>query len=144
MSHENTQVIPGIKGLDHIGIAVKSLKDSISVYQSIFGARLVFIEENHEQNVLEAMLEFNGIKIQLLSPLSDSGAIYEYLQRHGEGIQQLALEVDNLDTACDVARKNGIRVVYEESKSGSNGSKINFLHPKSTTGALIELVQKKE
>jgi methylmalonyl-CoA/ethylmalonyl-CoA epimerase len=66
------------------------------------------------------------------------------LRRHGEGIQQLALEVDNLEISCAAARKNGIRVVYDESRSGSNGSKINFLHPKSTTGALIELVQKNE
>ena len=135
--------IPGIKGIDHIGIAVFSLDQAIDFYELILGAQLLHKETNHEQNVAEAILDLNGTMIQLLAPLSENGAVFDFLKRRGPGIQQIALTVEDIELACSVAKANGISVVYSEHKAGTLESKINFLHPKNCEGVLFELVERK-
>jgi len=83
----------------------------------------------------------SGGRVQLLAPLSADSAIGKFLARHGPGIQQVAYTVADIDAACATLRKRGVRLLYETSKRGTAGSRINFVHPKDASGVLLELVE---
>ena len=129
--------------VDHVGIAVSDLADALAFYQGTLGMLPVHSEENLEQQVIEVMLEpaGGGVLIQLLAPLSEQSAIAKFLTKNGPGVQQIAYRVSDIAAASDAARAEGIRVIYEEAKAGTNNSKINFLHPSDCGGVLIELVE---
>lgn len=130
--------------IDHVGIAVTDLDAAIEFYRTAFGMELVHVETNDEQGVREAMMAVgdSGSCIQLLSPLNDSSAIAKFLDKSGPGIQQLAYTVDDVETVSATLRDRGMRLLYPESKRGTAGSQINFIHPKDAGGVLVELVQK--
>lgn len=131
-----------IIGIDHIGLAVQDLDAAIEKWQKIFGAQLHSREINSEQGIEEAMLHFSdGSQIQLLASTDSQSAIGKFLAKHGEGVQQLALEVTSLAQAMLQLEKAQISSVYPAQKKGSNGTWINFIHPKYTGGVLIELVE---
>ncbi len=136
-----SNAISGILGIDHVGIAVYSLADGIEFYQTVFGCSVKSREINLEQGIEEAILNLGDAQFQLLAPTSEQSPISRFLQKRGEGIQQVALRVINIEKSCDEARALGITVLYEEPKLGSLGSLINFLHPSDCRGVLIELVQ---
>jgi len=100
-------------------------------------------EVNEEQGVREAMLSVgdSGSSIQLLAPLSDASPIARFLDQRGPGIQQLAYRVRDLDAVSKVLRERGARLLYDEPKRGTAGSRVNFVHPKSAGGVLVELVE---
>jgi methylmalonyl-CoA/ethylmalonyl-CoA epimerase len=137
----NSKAISGILGIDHVGIAVYSLADGIDFYQRVFGSSVVSREVNLEQGIEEAILKVGDSKIQLLAAISEQSPISKFLQKRGEGIQQFALRVTDIEKSCNEARALGITVLYSEAKLGSSGSLINFLHPSHCGGVLIELVQ---
>ncbi len=105
--------------------------------------RCVHIEVNEEQGVREAMLEVgeSGSYLQLLSPLSPDSTIGRFLDKNGPGIQQMAYRVDDLDEVSAHLRSTGMRLLYDEPKKGTAGSRVNFVHPKSSGGVLVELVE---
>jgi methylmalonyl-CoA/ethylmalonyl-CoA epimerase len=140
-SDGNLNAISGILGIDHVGIAVHSLADGIDFYQRTFGCSVISREINLEQGIEEAILKMGDAQIQLLAPISEQSPITRFLQKRGEGIQQVALRVIDIQKSCDEARDLGITVLYNEPKLGSSGSLINFLHPSDCKGVLIELVQ---
>lgn len=129
--------------IDHVGIAVRDLDAAITFYERTFGFRLVHAETNEDQGVREAMLQLDdsGACVQLLAPLRDDSPIARFLDRGGTGIQQLAFTVD--DVAAESARLRGLgmRLLYDEPRPGTAGSRINFVHPKDTGGVLVELVE---
>ncbi len=129
--------------LDHVGIAVPDLDEAIAFYRDTFGLRAVSEEVNEEQGVREAMLAVGDgeTQIQLLAPLSTDSTIATFLERGGPGIQQLAYTVDDIDEVSAALRAKGLRLLYDEPKRGTAGSRVNFVHPKDTGGVLIELVQ---
>ncbi len=129
--------------IDHVGIAVADLDAAIAMYETSFGMRCVHIEVNVEQGVREAMLEVgdSGSYLQLLSPLSPDTTIGRFLASSGPGIQQMAYRVDDLDEVSAHLRSQGMRLLYDEPKSGTAGSRVNFIHPKSSGGVLVELVE---
>lgn len=137
----NPNAISGILGIDHVGIAVHSLKDGIDFYQRTFACSVTSREINLEQGIEEAILKMGDAQIQLLAPISEQSPIARFLQKRGEGIQQVALRVMDIEKSCDEARALGITVLYDVAKLGSSGSLINFLHPSQCRGVLIELVQ---
>jgi methylmalonyl-CoA/ethylmalonyl-CoA epimerase len=129
-------------GVDHVGLAVKDLDQAIMFWQENFGAKLHSREFNAEQDLEEAMLEFqDDSKIQLLASANADSIIGKFIAKHGEGMQQLALQVSNLEQAMKSLADSQISSVYPTQKSGSNGTWINFIHPKYTGGVLIELVE---
>lgn len=138
---KNSKAISGIIGIDHVGIAVYSLTDGIEFYQRVFGCSVISHELNFEQGIEEAILSMGNSQFQLFAPTSEQSAISGFLQKRGEGIQQIALRVVDIEKSCDDARALGITVLYDEPKLGSLGSLINFLHPSDCRGVLIELVQ---
>jgi methylmalonyl-CoA/ethylmalonyl-CoA epimerase len=135
----------GIQRIDHVGIAVADLDEAIAFYGRVFGMRCVHEEVNEEQGVREAMLSVGptpaGGCLQLLAPLSPESTIAKFLQRSGPGMQQLAYTVADVDAACAALRERGVRLLYDEPRGGTAGSRINFVHPKDAGGVLVELVQ---
>ncbi len=129
--------------IDHVGIAVPDLDEAIAMYEEAFGMRCVHTEVNEEQGVREAMLEVgdSGSYVQLLAPLSPDSPIAKFLDRSGPGIQQMAYRVDSIDEVSDHLRAQGMRLLYDAPKNGTAGSRVNFVHPKSAGGVLVELVE---
>ncbi len=129
--------------IDHVGIAVADLDASIAFYEKAYGMRCVHVEVNQEQGVREAMLEVgeSGSYIQLLSPLNPDTTIGKFLAKSGPGIQQMAYRVDDLDEISEHLRAAGLRLLYDAPRSGTAGSRVNFIHPKSSGGILVELVE---
>ncbi len=132
-----------VTAIDHVGLAVQDLDKAIAFYQDAFGMELVHEEVNEEQGVREAMMAVgdSGSCIQLLAPLSADSPIGKFLARNGEGIQQVAYRVSDIEVAADELREAGVRMLYEQPKRGTAGSRVNFAHPKDCGGVLIELVE---
>jgi methylmalonyl-CoA/ethylmalonyl-CoA epimerase len=129
--------------IDHVGLAVHDLDAAIAFYENTFGMRVVHEETNEEQGVREAMLAVgdSGSCIQLLAPLTADSTIAKFLDRSGEGIQQVAYGVDDIDSASAELRARGLRLLYDAPRRGTAGSRVNFVHPKDAGGVLIELVE---
>jgi methylmalonyl-CoA/ethylmalonyl-CoA epimerase len=132
-----------VLAIDHVGIAVADLDAAIAMYESAFGMRCVHTEVNEEQGVREAMLAVgdSGSYLQLLAPLSPDSTIARFLDRNGPGVQQLAYRVASIDAVSEHLRAQGMRLLYDEPRRGTAGSRVNFVHPKSTGGVLVELVE---
>lgn len=129
--------------IDHVGIAVPDLDAAIELYETAYGMRCVHTEVNEEQGVREAMLEVgdSGSYVQLLAPLTPQSTIATFLERSGPGIQQVAYRVDDVEQVSAHLRAQGMRLLYDEPRTGTAGSRVNFVHPKSSGGVLVELVE---
>ena len=129
--------------IDHVGIAVRDLDSAIKFYSDVFGMTCVHTEVNEEQGVREAMMAVgdSGSCIQLLAPLREDSPIGKFLAKSGEGIQQMAYSVDDIDAVSAQLRANGVRLLYDTPKRGTSDSRINFIHPKDAGGVLVELVE---
>jgi methylmalonyl-CoA/ethylmalonyl-CoA epimerase len=133
-----------VLAVDHVGIAVADLDAAIEWYAQTFGLVATHTETNEEQGVREAMLSAPGdagAAIQLLAPLGEDSPIARFLDRSGPGIQQLAYRVADVDASCAALREKGMRLLYEEPRRGTAGSRVNFVHPKDAGGVLVELVE---
>lgn len=128
--------------IDHVGFAVPDLDAAIALWARM-GFAKVHEEVNEAQGVREAMLAVadSEQRLQLLAPLTPESTIAKYLDKSGPGIQQIAFTVSDVVAASDAARTAGFRVLYDEPRHGTAGSRINFLHPKDTGGVLVELVE---
>ena len=129
--------------IDHVGVAVADLDAAIATYETTFGMRCVHVETNEEQGVREAMMAVgdSGSCVQLLAPLSPDSAIARFLEHHGPGLQQVAYTVDDVDAVSAELRSRGVRLLFDEPRRGTAGSRINFLHPKDAGGVLVEIVE---
>jgi len=129
--------------IDHVGLAVHDLDAALEFYARVFDLHLVHEEVNEEQGVREAMLAVgeSGACIQLLAPLHPDSPIARFLDRSGEGIQQVAYTVEDVDAVSATLRSRGVRILYDEAKRGTSGSRVNFVHPKDAMGVLVELVE---
>ena len=134
---------PIITRIDHVGIAVADLDEALDFYARTFGLTAVHEEFNEEQGVREAMLAVgdSGSCIQLLAPLTPDSPIGRFLERSGPGIQQIAYGVDDIDEAARRLREAGVRLLYDEPRRGTAGSRVNFVHPRDCGGVLVELVE---
>ena len=132
-----------IKYISHIGIAVKNLDEAIEVYEKL-GLQLEGIEEVPSQMVKVAFFPCGETRLELLMPTSPESPIAKFIENRGEGIQHIALAVDNVTEELNKAKENGFRLIDTQPRPGSHNSEIAFLHPKSTLGVLIELCQEKE
>ncbi len=145
MSTTTSSLVPEhlLVAIDHVGIAVPDLDDAIAFYSSTFGLQSVHEEVNEEQGVREAMLAVgdSGSFIQLLAPLTPESTIGKFLAKNGQGIQQLAYRVSDLDAVSATLRDRGVRLLYDAPRGGTGGSRVNFVHPKDAGGVLVELVE---
>jgi methylmalonyl-CoA/ethylmalonyl-CoA epimerase len=132
--------------IDHVGLAVPDLDEAIRFHTEVFGWRLLHRETNEEQGVEEAMIGTGSqlpesAQIQLLAPLREDSAIGKFLTKNGPGMQQLCYRVADLEHVSAVLRERGVRLLYPESKTGTGGARINFVHPKDAGGVLLELTE---
>ena len=135
---------PVFTRIDHVGIAVADLDEAIAWYESTLGLVATHTETNEEQGVREAMLSApgdTGAAVQLLAPLRPDSPIGKFLDRNGPGIQQMAYTVDDIEKTSAELRAQGMRLLYDEPREGTAGSRINFVHPRDAGGVLVELVQ---
>ncbi|MBO57621.1 MAG: methylmalonyl-CoA epimerase [Euryarchaeota archaeon] len=132
--------------LDHIGIAVNSLDDGEKFWKMLGLTSDEDDETNHEQGVNIRFLKTSDLsqppQIELLSPTSSDTPVGKFIEKRGQGVQQLAFEVDDLQTMIDELLDSGIQMIDKTPKAGANGAKIAFVHPKSTGGVLVELLEK--
>jgi methylmalonyl-CoA/ethylmalonyl-CoA epimerase len=129
--------------IDHVGVAVPDLDAAIAFYRDAFGMTVVHQETNEDQGVQEAMVAVAGTeqRVQLLAPLTETSTIAKFLDRSGPGLQQLAYRVTDVEAVAAVLRERGLRLLYDEPRRGTAGSRVNFVHPKDAGGVLIELVE---
>ena len=132
--------------IDHVGIAVPDIDAAIAFYATTFGMTVVHQEVNEEQGVREAMVapggsSDGGARVQLLAPLRPDSPIGRFLERSGPGIQQVAYRVVDVEAASAALRARGLRLLWDEPRRGTAGSRVNFVHPRDAGGVLVELVQ---
>ena len=129
-------------GIDHVGLAVRDLDEAIERWSRTFGLEVSHREINESQGIEEAMLDLaDGTRLQLLAALDSDSTIAKFLERSGEGMQQLAFRVTDIEAAMANVLKAGMRLIYPDFRIGTAGSLINFVHPKDVGGVLVELVQ---
>jgi methylmalonyl-CoA/ethylmalonyl-CoA epimerase len=128
--------------LDHIGIAVSNLEESLKFYTDMLGMQLHGTETVEEQKVKTAFLPLGETEVELLESTAPDGPIGKFIEARGQGIQHIAFRVDDLEAALAELKAKGLRLIDEKPRYGAGGAKIAFLHPKSTNGVLIELCQR--
>lgn len=128
--------------VDHIGIAVASLDESLKFYTDMLGMKLHGTETVEEQKVRTAFLPLGSTEIELLESTAPDGPIAKFIEIKGQGIQHIAFRVDDIDAALAELKEKGVRLIDEKPRYGAGGARIAFLHPKATNGVLIELCQR--
>jgi methylmalonyl-CoA/ethylmalonyl-CoA epimerase len=132
-----------IKKVDHIGIAVRSLEMTLPFYTEVLNLPLLGIEEVKSQKVKVAFLKAGETKLELLEPTSEDSTIAKYIEKRGEGIHHVALGVDSIEERIQEMNEKGITMIDKEPRIGAGGAHIAFMHPKSASGVLVELCEKK-
>ena len=127
--------------IDHIGIAVKSLENAAVKYHAGMGLKIEKPTIIKEHKVRMVMLPIGESKIELVEPTEKSSPISKFLDKRGEGVHHICFRGENIEKKIKALKKVGLEVLEEVSKSGYKGQKVVFLHPKSTNGVLIELVE---
>ncbi len=127
-----------IKKIDHVAIAVKNLEEGVKIWKD-FGFAIEY-EVVDEQKVRVAMLQIGESRIELLEPTSDDSPISKFLEKRGEGLHHIAVEVDNVQQTIDFLKEIGYRLIDEKPREGAGEKKIAFVHPKSAK-VLLELVE---
>jgi methylmalonyl-CoA/ethylmalonyl-CoA epimerase len=125
----------------HIGIAINKLEDGLAVWQDAIGLHLDSTEEVTEQGVKVAMLALGDTHVELLEPLSADSAVGKFLAKRGPGIHHIAIEVDDINAALADLKIKGARLIDEKPRVGAGGCLVAFVHPATTNGVLLELVQ---
>ncbi len=129
--------------IEHIGIAVKNLDESIRFYEDVLGLACYAVEEVKDQKVKTAFFKLGDTKIELLESTDPGGPIGKFIEKKGEGVHHLAFAVDGIEKALVTLQEKGIQLVDQQPRKGAEGLDIAFLHPKSTGGVLTELCEDK-
>lgn len=127
--------------LDHIGIAVKNIDESLKFYSNALGLKIDGIEIVKDQKVKTAFLALGETHIELLEATEDESPIAKFIGKRGEGIHHIAIKVENLESHLAKLDENEVKLIDKEPKIGANNKKIAFIHPKSTSGVLLELCE---
>jgi methylmalonyl-CoA epimerase len=127
--------------LDHLGIAVKSLDAGIRFYHDLLGLDVGHVEEVAAEKVRVAMLPLGDTRVELLEATADDSAIARFVAKRGEGLHHIAVRVDDLNAAVERLKAAGARLVNDQPGVGVGGHRYVFVHPQSTGGVLLELVE---
>ncbi|MBP7254763.1 MAG: methylmalonyl-CoA epimerase [Negativicutes bacterium] len=128
--------------VDHIGIAVKDIEQAKKFYTEFLGMKALGEEVVEEQKVKVCFIPCGDSEIELLESTSPDGPIAKHIEKKGEGIQHIALRVDNIEAAIADLMAKGVRMIDEKPRYGAGGAKIAFVHPKSTGGILLEISER--
>jgi methylmalonyl-CoA/ethylmalonyl-CoA epimerase len=127
--------------IDHIGVAVEDLDEAVSLYSERFGMPVQHRETVEEQGVEAVLLGVGESHVELLRPLGPDTAVGRFLAHSGPGLHHVAYATKDIESALERARADGLRLIDERPRTGIRGSRVAFLHPKSTGGVLTELVE---
>ncbi len=127
---------------DHVGIAVRSIDEKLAVYSKL-GDFDIRRTEVPGQRVKIALLHAGETSVELLEPSSAESSLAKFIQERGEGLHHIAFAVDDIEATMNQLKAKGFRFIYEKPADGKFGSKVNFIHPKSAGGVLVELTQNK-
>lgn len=128
--------------IDHIGVAVKSIEEASKIYTKLLGLEMHGIEEVQDQKVKVAFIPVGESEFELLEATDPESSIAKFIEKRGEGIQHIALRVDDIEKALEELKQKGVKLIDEKPRYGAGGAKIAFIHPKSTNGVLIELCER--
>jgi methylmalonyl-CoA epimerase len=132
-----------LTNVDHIGIAVSNLEESLSFWQKTLGIELHGIEEVADQGVRTAFLPIGETEIELLEPMNAQSTVAGFIEKRGEGLHHVAIRVDDIEAALQELKAQGVRLIDEVPRSGAGGTRIAFVHPKATHGVLLELCERR-
>jgi len=127
---------------DHVGIAVRSIDDKLAVYSKL-GDFDIRRTEVPGQKAKIALLHAGETSVELLEPTSEDSSLAKFISERGEGLHHIAFAVDDIDSTMAQLKERGFRFIYEKPADGKFGSRVNFIHPKSAGGVLVELTQNK-
>ena len=130
--------------IEHIGIAVKDLKQAIKYYEEILGLKCYAIEEVKDQKVRTAFFKIGQTKIELLESTDPEGPVARFIEKSGEGIHHIAFAAENMTSALSELKNKGIKLIDETPRKGAEGLDIVFIHPKSAYGVLTELCENQQ
>jgi methylmalonyl-CoA epimerase len=125
----------------HIGIAVKDAEVALQLYQKVLGLKPTHTETVESQKVKTVHIPIGDSSIELLESTSPDGVVAKFIEKHGEGIHHIAIEVPNIEESLAEMKAAGYRLIDETPRKGAGGSLIAFVHPRSTHGVLLELCQ---
>ncbi|HCY46968.1 MAG TPA: methylmalonyl-CoA epimerase [Flavobacteriales bacterium] len=125
--------------VEHIGIAVKSLKDSEIIFQDILGTESYKMESVTSENVNTLFFQLGETKIELLEATSEDSPIAKFIEKKGEGLHHIAFHVDDIQEKIEELKEKGYRMIHDVPKAGADDKIIAFMHPKSSNGVLVEL-----
>ncbi|NPE20993.1 methylmalonyl-CoA epimerase [Fusibacter sp. A1] len=128
--------------VDHIGIAVKNLDETLKFYTEVLGLECQGTETVEEQKVRVAFLPIGDTEVELLESTSEDGPIAKFIEKNGEGMQHIAFKVENIEEAIQHMLDKGMRMIDEKPRYGAGGAKIAFVHPKSSNRVLVELSER--
>jgi len=131
-----------IKHIDHIGIAVKSIEEGKRFFADILGLKFEKTEIIEEQKVKTGFFPITDSELELLESTEADGPVAKFIEARGQGVQHIAFRVENLDEALAELKEKGVRLIDQEPRKGAGGARIAFIHPKETSGVLIELCEK--
>ena len=130
--------------VDHIGIAVKNLDEAIKFYRDVLGLELVKVEEVPEGRVRVAMFRAGSTYIELLQGTDPDSAITKFVEKRGEGIHHISIHVEDVDAKTEELKARGVALVYDKPREVAHGErKINFIHPRSAFGVLVEIMTRR-
>jgi len=127
--------------IEHIGIAVKSIEESIKYYENVLGLKCYAIEEIADQKVKTAFFKIGQTKIELLESTDPEGPVGKFIEKRGVGVHHIAFAVENLEKSLKDAEQKGVRLIDKQPRKGAEGLDIAFLHPASTGGVLTEFCE---
>ena len=128
--------------IDHIAIAVKSLDDTLATYKAIWGLEPDHIERGDTDRITEAMLPLGDAHLQLLEPTDEESTIAKFIEKRGEGLHHIAVRVPDIAAALQRLKNAGAELIDTEPRIGGGGHLVAFVHPKTTHGVLIELIER--
>ncbi|MFN5031046.1 MAG: methylmalonyl-CoA epimerase [Flavobacteriia bacterium] len=132
-----------LRKIEHLGIAVKSIDQSLKVFEALLGTTCYKIERVESEAVQTAFLMIGESKIELLEASNPDSAIGKFLEKKGQGIHHIAFDVENIFSEIERLKNEGFELIHVSPKDGADNKLIAFLHPKSTEGVLVELCQEK-
>jgi methylmalonyl-CoA/ethylmalonyl-CoA epimerase len=128
--------------IDHLGIAVNSIDEGKNFWSGMLGLDFEGTETVSEQKVTTAFFPVGESEVELLESTAPDGPVAKYIEKKGQGIQHVAFRVENIEEALEELKAKGVKLIDETPRKGAGGAKIAFLHPKSTSGVLVELCER--
>jgi methylmalonyl-CoA/ethylmalonyl-CoA epimerase len=130
-----------ISHIDHVAIVVKSINEARAFYEDALGLKISHIEEMPRRGIKTAFLSIGEVKIELIEPINEQSEVANFLAKRGPGLHHIAFKTSDIKAMETKLSRNNARLTYDSAQPGAHGTRVNFIHPQSTGGTLLELVE---